>query len=309
MRNRNDQGVGSIIGGVFFLLIIISGYTYYTVHISITEGYNETLETMNALDWDHNQENLVIEDVTITGSNTLNVTLENQGPVLSHLIYLGIFNKTASPQTEDYSTLDIYVDPTETVTNIGSGITIIEGNKYIIQLVTELGNIIEHDFYPASDVICDLNLIAVPATAYVGNNITVLLSVTHNDTDVDTIQSLTVSLEATPSGLVEVKEIPNSLSVKGIQRGESTFFKWVYTTIDAGTVTFNATYEEASTGIYALSKVMIIGAFIAEISISGPDIISWAADTAYTTRFAYGDGEPIRDHLLLTIYSNGSTTT
>lgn len=253
--SRDKRGAGSIIGAVFIVLILLSGFTFYTLNVNTTEHYNETLDSMNELDWKRNRENIVIKEVKTTDENKLNVTVENESPILAHIILLGIFNKTDN--TQQYSSLNEYIEPAETE-NIVSDSTVIEGKKYVIQLVTELGNTVEHKFYPASEVNCKLTLIAAPPTAYKGNNVTVLFIVTHNDTEVDTIQSLTASLEAEPAGLVEVEEEPSSLSVKALTRGESAFFRWVYNTKDTGTVTFNATYEQAPAGTYALSTVEII---------------------------------------------------
>jgi len=253
--SRDKRGAGSIIGAVFVVLILLSGFTFYTLNVNTTEHYNETLDSMSELDWNRNRENIVIKEVEITDENKLNVTVENESPILAHIILLGIFNKTDN--TQQYSSLNEYIEPAETE-NIVSDSTVIEGKKYVIQLVTELGNTIEHKFYPASAVSCELTLIAAPPTAYKGNNVTVLFIVTHNDTEVDTIQNLTASLEAEPTGLVEVAEEPSSLSVKALTRGESAFFRWIYNTTNTGTVTFNATYEQAPTGIYTLSTVEII---------------------------------------------------
>ena len=253
--SRDKRGAGSIIGAVFVVLILLSGFTFYTLNVNTTEHYNETLDSMSELDWNRNRENIVIKEVEITDENKLNVTVENESPILAHIILLGIFNKTDN--TQQYSSLNEYIEPAETE-NIVSDSTVIEGKKYVIQLVTELGNTIEHKFYPASAVSCKLTLIAAPPTAYKGNNVTMLFIVTHNDTEVDTIQNLTASLEAEPTGLVEVAQEPSSLSVKALTRGESAFFRWIYNTTNTGTVTFNATYEQAPTGIYALSPVEII---------------------------------------------------
>ena len=255
--SRDRRGAGSIIGAVFIVLILLSGFTFYTLNVNTTEHYEETLDSMKELNWNRNRENIVIKEIKITDTNKLNVTVENEGPILSHIIWLGIFNKTATPETQQYDALNVYVEPAETK-NVASDVAVIEGKKYVIQLVTELGNIIQHKFYPASEVSCELTLITAPATAYEKNNVTVLLIVTHNDTEVDTIQNLTVSLEAEPAGLVEVKEEPTSLTVEGLQKVESAFFRWIYNTTITGTVTFNATYEQAPTGIYALSTVEII---------------------------------------------------
>ena len=98
-----------------------------------------------------------------------------------------------------------------------------------MQLVTELGNIVQNIFYPASAVRCALSLTAASPTTYEGNNVTVMLTVTHNDTEVDTVQSLTAGISAAPTGLVQLAD-NSPLTVSGLARGGSAFFWWTYNT-------------------------------------------------------------------------------
>jgi hypothetical protein len=267
---RSKQGVGSIIGAVFVILILLSGLTFYATYLSITDDYYETLGSMGDLGWSQNQERIVIKQVTLTAANSLNLTVENQGAVQSRLIWIGVFNKSAVPESQAYYALDEHLNPSEKL-NIVTNFTVVQGLKYAIQLVTELGNTIQNVFYPASEVRCALSLTVASPTTYEGNNVTVMLTATHNDTEVDTIQSLTASISATPNGLIQL--VDNSpLTVNGLTRGGSAFFWWVYNTIDTGTVVFNATYSPASAGTYALANVNIlasVGQGGGNVSIAG----------------------------------------
>jgi hypothetical protein len=102
-----------------------------------------------------------------------------------------------------------------------------------------------------------LTLVTAPPTVYQGNNVTVLLTVTPNDTTVDFVQSLNATINATPGNLVQL--VGNSpLSVTGLAQGTSAFFWWVYNAAINGTVIFNATYQQAPAGTYALSTVQIV---------------------------------------------------
>ena len=255
---RSKQGVGSIIGAVFVILILLSGLTFYATYLSITDDYYETLGSMGDLGWSQNQERIVIKQVTLTAANNLNLTVENDGAVQSRLIWIGVFNKSAVPEDQTYYPLDEHLNPSEKL-NIVTNFTVVQGLKYAIQLVTELGNTIQNVFYPASEVQCALSLTVASPTAYEGNNVTVMLTVTHNDTDVDTIQSLTASVNMTPGGLVQL--VDNSpLTVNGLTRGGSAFFWWIYNTISTGTVTFNASYSQAPAGSCTLSTANIASA-------------------------------------------------
>ena len=266
--SQHERGVGSIIGAVFVALIFLSGFTFYAVTEGITQHYNDTMSSMSDMDWNRNQENIVIKQIAITSTNKLNVTAENDGSVQSHLIWLGIFNKTATPQNQTYEHLNEFVRPGET-DNIVSNSTVIAGNKYLIQLVTELGNKIESKFYPATYVNCALTLVSTPPTVYQGNNFTVLLTVTLNDTTLDFIQSLTTNLSATPTNLVQL--VGNSpLSVNGLAQGNSAFFWWLYNATTVGTTVLNGTYNQAPFGVYALTSVNVLARDTGPTGPQGP---------------------------------------
>jgi hypothetical protein len=252
---RHNRGVGSIIGAVFIALILLSGFAFYALTIDATQNYNDTISTMSGLDWNRSQENIVFKQISITGTNRLNVTAENDGSIQSHLTWLGIFNKTATPENQTYQALNEFIRPGET-DNIISNSTVTTGNNYVIQLVSELGNTVDSKFYPANFFSCALTLVTAPPTVYQGNNITVLFTVTPNDTVVDSIQSLTATINATPSNLVQLMA-NSSLCVNGLTRGSSVFFWWIYNATNIGTVTFNATYVQAPSGTYVLSTAQV----------------------------------------------------
>jgi hypothetical protein len=256
-HRRGKRGVGSIIGATFVVLILISGFAFYAIALNVTDHYNAMIGAMGDADWRRNQESIVVRTAKITSANKLNLTVENAGPISSRLIWLGIFNRSVTPESQGYFALSESILPAETKSLISS-FTIMKGKRYVIQLVTELGNKIESRFYPASQVRAALTLITSPPTAYAGNNVTVLLTITNNDTEVDIIESLTVTLGTNPSGLVSAKEQPVSLLAEGLKKGESVFFRWVYNTVSTGTVTYNASYSQAPSGSYALSKVVIL---------------------------------------------------
>jgi len=155
--NRDKRGAGSIIGATFIVLILLSGFTFYTLNVNTTERYNKTLETMSELDWNRNREKPVIKGISITSANKLNITAKNEGPIQIHLIWLGVFNQTPTPVTQRYFSLDNYIDPDETATNIGSDITASPQNQYLIQLVTERGNIVSQG-YPIPTVLTGENV-------------------------------------------------------------------------------------------------------------------------------------------------------
>ena len=144
--SHNKRGAGSIIGAVFISLILLTGFTFYILNVNVTEDYNKILQDMDELDLKRNKENIEFISVTFN-DDTLNITVKNTGSYQTHLIWLGIFDETTSPITQDYYKISFYVDPAETVSNIRNGtIQTFEGQQRVIQLVTELGNTFSYSY-------------------------------------------------------------------------------------------------------------------------------------------------------------------
>jgi len=144
---QDKKAVGSIIGATFLALILFSGFAFYNLHIFINENYRDTLLTMDQLDLKRKQESLEFRSVTTTSENKLNITVRNTSSHQIHLIWLGIFDETTNPHTQNYYELDVGINPAETETNIPeTTITILEGQERVIQLVTELGNTFSYNF-------------------------------------------------------------------------------------------------------------------------------------------------------------------
>ena len=255
-HSQSNRGVGSIIGAVFVALIFLSGFSFYAITLDTTQQYNNTISSMSAIDWDRNQEDIVIKQIAIMGTNQLNVTAENDGSIQSQLIWLGIFNTTASPQNQTYQALNVLLRPGDT-TNVISSFAVTSGSIYVIQLVTTLGNTFESKFYSATYSSCALTLIATPPTVNQSNNLTVLLTVTLNDTAANSIQTLTASLSATPSGMMLLMN-NSPLTVSGLTGGTTAFFWWIYNATTIGTVILNATYAQAPSGVSALTTINIV---------------------------------------------------
>jgi hypothetical protein len=145
--SRDRRGAGSIIGAVFILLILLSGFTFYILNVNVTEDYNRTLQDIQQLDLKRNKEQIEFTSILITIDNKLNITVKNTGSYQVHLIWLGVFNKTSTPETQQYFSQDTYINPGTTVTSIGTNIAVTTSSKYVIQLVTELGNVFNYALY------------------------------------------------------------------------------------------------------------------------------------------------------------------
>jgi hypothetical protein len=244
-------------------MILLSGFAFYSLILNNIDSYNKSASEVNASEWNRNREQLAISSIQITSENKLSLTVKNTGSVSSKLIWLGLFNQTATPEWQRFANLSKQIEPAENTiilpADLPADFIITQGRKYVIQLVTEAGNVFDSKFYPASEVNCALSLTVGSPTTYAGNNVTVMLTVTLNDTEVDIVQNITASISAAPTGIVDEDPVGNSpLTVTGLARGESAFFWWVYKTINTGTVTFTTTYSSAPVGSDASANVTVL---------------------------------------------------
>ena len=149
MAGNPRLGQGSVIGAAFMLLILMTGFSFYSLHINVTNEYLSIIQEMQQLDLERNQEDIEFSSITFTDLNLLNLTVRNNGPNQAHLIWLGIFDEAAN--TQNFYPINFFLDPSETVSDIRNDtVPSFEGQERIIQLTTELGNVFRYS-YPADD--------------------------------------------------------------------------------------------------------------------------------------------------------------
>lgn len=146
---QSKKGVASIIGGVFIILIIVSGYTFYALSNRTTNEMQSTLRSMSALDVDKSQEKLSFSNIQTYSSGSvsgLEITAVNAGSQVITVRYIGILD-----ENNRYAQYEI-LKPEER----GMKTTISSGNyekyqipingfstsgKYLVKMITEKGNI------------------------------------------------------------------------------------------------------------------------------------------------------------------------
>jgi hypothetical protein len=153
------RGVGTIIGGSFIILVMLSAYSFYLVNNKIQNEYNNVLSNMRSEDIDKEQENLIIIDIDKDRYNpeyepdypdvelyTIWVHVKNDGPKLSQILYY---------QISDYVNSNNYeiVEKLKTISPGESGIIDVivpdedeDISHYVIQLITSKGNIYSSEY-------------------------------------------------------------------------------------------------------------------------------------------------------------------
>jgi hypothetical protein len=121
-------------------MIITLGLSYYNTINMIESSSNNIFQEITDLDKKAIDEEIEIQSVELTATNSLNLTIKNTGSVLSSLKWIGVFDDTLN--TQEYYSVDTRLNPVETQKDIGnSSISMNPSYTYTIQVLTELGNI------------------------------------------------------------------------------------------------------------------------------------------------------------------------
>jgi hypothetical protein len=133
-----------VIGAAFIVLIITTWYAYYQFELNEQNRYLEIIRNNQELNERQNKESLEILTIVSTSENKINITLRNNGPNLSHLIYIGIIND--SDDSVQYYSISEYIEPEETLTNVGNDSITIQEDEILIQVITKLGNVFSYNY-------------------------------------------------------------------------------------------------------------------------------------------------------------------
>ena len=155
MRQSRSRGVGSLIGATFILLILLTGYSLFLMNNKEQTAYQNILSEMHQRDLEQTQEVIEFRRVTMNESGNLQLILRNNGPGTAHVVYIGIFNRSAATETQTYYNVSLFINPSETITYTSPSITFPEDGAYVIQLVTEMGNTFSANFRPGIEVSTD----------------------------------------------------------------------------------------------------------------------------------------------------------
>jgi hypothetical protein len=212
-------------------------------------------------------EQIKITDIRLTNSNKLNMTITNSGGVAAKLASLYLVNETASPKVQYRFDLDnLVIDGRESVSGIGSDrsvpIHVNNNARYTVKVVTTAGNSAVEQIVPLNESPLQMALFVIPPTITTGQNVTLLFSVTNNNTDstLATTVSPTISpsLSCTPypSATCKTTEKISAVNDVLIPKGSTYLFKWVYEVKGpiGTTMNFNASLVEAKQGNYVIEK-------------------------------------------------------
>lgn len=153
-RLGKSKGVGSIVGSVFILLIVLSSYSLNQLNSNMQYSYQGALSKSNQVEVDRHNEKLHIYKLWVDGLDQLYFGVINRGSISMKIKHIGIFDTSVSPENHTYYDESLEIKPFENITR-ATGITIDPEKTYLVQLVSERGNFWneEYPFVPEATVV------------------------------------------------------------------------------------------------------------------------------------------------------------
>jgi len=241
---QSKRGQATAIGAVLFLSLIVLMAAF------LTEVY-QIQERMRRLDTERSQEHVVITAAYLNSDNHLVLNITNQGSVTARLMRLWIINQTNNEHLSvNFSSL--YITPGMSISNVTS-LPLTSGKNYAVRVVTERGNVASYNI--VASIKARISIMAT-STNYIGNNVTVILCVTNNDTSGNNIYNLTPTLDVNPPSSLELVDGPNPPIIELLPAGSAAYFVYVYKVTGSGlSSTLNGSFVGAPAGNYAMTTI------------------------------------------------------
>jgi len=262
---KQRRGLSSIIGMLFFVIILVSAISYFTYSIKMVDKVNDEVIVKGIESIDKIKEDFKIVGATIDAGK-FNITIQNTGPLPINFKRLWVNNVTDNTWPLQNFTVNKVASPGQVLNNVGQNLNLyaLESQSYSLRLVTERGNQFNIQVSSPQDKVLEMNLFVTPRSVLTGQDVTIWYGVTNNLTDGSILQLITPQIEDPPDttggASATYKDGPIPTAKESLTRGDTAFFKWIYeVTGDEGeTVTFNATIKNAKQGNYVTEPVEIV---------------------------------------------------
>jgi len=290
---RKRRALSTVVGGVFFLIVIMMAASYLTYSMDLFSNFSQTVMVVDQERENRKKEAFGISTISIV-NNKFNLTAQNIGDIPIKFTRLWVENTTGIDQVYKYD-IDKIMTTGNIVTNIGQSIDLVALNTqtYKMKLVTDRGTTKEFLVNSATEPL-HLQLFVLPEEVPTGFKSTILLSVTNNATKNITLVNLQPTLTAVSLGAEATLEgtVPDPYPV--LEPGNSAFFEWTYriTGDDDQKVRFEASIVNGVAGNIVTKEVEVQKITFAEqssLSLQssllssgssvGPDILIFHTET------------------------------
>lgn len=258
--NRH-KGISSIVGGIFFLVLMTAGFTVYYVALDSQAQMLDTQQIIADSEISKIQEDFVVAASSDPVDNRLSLQVANTGNNPIEVADVWIINKTyANEPAErydiDYNDVSIPVGYTGNI--LKNTALYLDPEIYDIKVISSLGTIrtIEFDVNGGSNIL-KAQMVAIPQDVRFGENVTVALIVTNVGTEKITEVSAN-NLDVDPN---QCENTPNGifLGPTDLLPSQSSMFFWdcVLEEPIGNTITFtgNATGQLEGTDIHSNNAI------------------------------------------------------
>jgi len=185
---NQKKGISSIVGGIFFLVLMTSGFTVYYVALDSQSQMLDTQQIIADSEVAKIKEKFVIAATSSGVNNVLSVQVINTGNNPVEIADIWIINKTTVTQdATKYNDLDFR----DVSIPVGYGGNVLKNHTplnlisdiYDIKVVSSLGTIqtVEYDVAGGSNLL-SAQMVAIPQDVRFGENVTLALVVTNTGT-------------------------------------------------------------------------------------------------------------------------------
>lgn len=279
------RGLSSIIGMIFLVVILSSVIGYFTYAINLVEQVNDQLIMKGIESFDKLKENFEIVNIRIDGGK-FNFTIQNTGDLPLNVTRLWVNNVTDNSWPLQNFTINKIATPRQVISNVGQDISLyaLDSQAYSMKLVTQRGNSKVISINSPSQEKLDLRLIALPETVPDKFRTTLMLTVTNNMTNQNTLLNIkpimgTPQVTGIATETLITPMTPNEIS--NLRKGDVASFIWVYeiSGLIDDTVTFTASLENGYPGNSASASVLVNDVLLSQQSntaliaatVSNPD--------------------------------------
>ena len=258
---KNRRALSSIIGGLFFVIIMVTGTSYILYSMNQLDNFSQAIIAKNQQDRNKQQENFQITSVTLA-NNKFNITVQNTGMIPINITRLWAENKTDPTWPVSKYTVNQIVTPGQTLSKIGQTLPLYAKSTqaYGLTLVTDRGSSEVALVNSASVKPLMMQLFVLPDTVPTGFDTTILFAVTNNMTNNGGLSTLQPNLlVSTPNGVTATLIGPAPSAYPFLAQGDTAYFKWIYLISgNAGQkVNFTASLQNGYLGNFVMKNVTI----------------------------------------------------
>ena len=255
---KQRRGLSTVVGGVFFLIVIVTAASYLTYSMNLFENFSETVFAVEQERENRKKESFDISKLTIE-NNQIKLDVHNSGDIPVSFTRLWVENVTGVDEVFKFdlnNTIATGTTGEDILQNVP--FTALETVSYKMKLVTDRGTTKEFSVNASTDPL-QLQLFALPETVPTNFKTTLLLAVTNNSTKNTIYTNVQPILNViSPNAVPEMEGgFPEPHPV--LEKGETAIFEWTYRISgdDGDVVTFEASILNGVPGNIVTKNVQV----------------------------------------------------